>query len=1643
KVAPPPHPWRSLLRSIYNSRHGTHNRVYLLRFLFPHVAQRTRTRLWTFQYSYLSTLKQRAQGRIFQYLLAKHKRRQQRTRERTSSSGSVILRSLRRQGLIFRHGRIVKNGSLAARRADKMSYYGAASGQGGLAYGDFMGGDDREPGRRRRKIAGFLKAANEVRQSYFSGGETNSSHDAGGVEGPGAFPEAAVVRSGNEEMILFPSYARWHVKRQAENMPGSNQSEQEFWAREWEKHQNDKALVDVDVRGWIYIPQRGQHTRRQRLLIGIARQLSGISAPSAGSASDSVYSSQAPSRATSPTRGVSKQDEDLISFETESILKRGEAETRNAARGKYSEKPRDADEDSVYGRQSQEASPVRGSRTSTYSVASSDVGISPPVSPTIAPLSKRASGTQPSKMSQSELSTANMHLLHRLKPFMHTGLQNTAISAFFYNEQASRQLTVYTDASGHFAFHAALDFVPTHVRVLGGENLSATEEIIITSPKGVSLISDIDDTIKHSGITGGAREIFRNAFIRDLGDMTIDGVKEWYNTLHDMGVKVHYVSNSPWQMYPILATYFKMAGLPRGSFHLKQYTGALAGIFEPVAERKKSSLSKIMRDFPERKFILVGDSGEADLEVYTDVAVDNPGRVLGVFIRDVTSSTKSGYFDPSGTPESSAKQSRNHSRNRSSDTLAMSKRLARPNDIKNDDADLEAAIALSLKDMEQETRMARRSINPDAPGLPGRFDSTEDRMPKPALPQCPPRHSGWTDLDARMSLSPEQGDLIDFSDEKPPSKPWLEPPAPRRSLSPSSIKMNGSIKGVKPSPSPPPKPQALRSPSPTPPEGQQSAFKAPPPRPRKPSSAVTAPSVQQLLQHDGTHSPMPSRQKPQTSLNTQVPPTHAQPVQPSPLSQVTSQSPITSRRPDLPQRPRTFQKVTSVVGSALKGGQSASGTSSPMLPTNSTALTLELPRPMSGNLTSRSIEEMRSEGGPTLRASLNGPPLPPPRRTGTGVSLMSTSTRASTNKPGGKDRLSGAWEDLSDGLPTSPGDAGMSKKEWLWQQRLAKAKQILEPRGVTVRTWRIGADVADVAVKLVEMELRQIEKEGRQNGDTYDVSVEAADAQNGDMAPSCALTICNQTISLAGQNLTVTSTAPASTQVSTEVVYNNTVIYTLPASTTVQITTLIWRTTLPASTIIETSTQNLTQTTTISPLTLTQTTTSVQPASTVVSTYNVNITQIFTVPASTVKTSLYITTTTSLPTGTRTTSIPPSRITETLNITLPASTATSTYVTTYVTTISNAAMNFESFARQNAADRATGTTLTTTTVSNVPTTAISTLIATTSVPVQTQTATSLLYRDKHSTAADRHQYFGIYVRDNAVFNLDNLPDGYDHGSPSNEHSYFYNSHDSAGSDEHTSSDKADLFLQHSACIDDNYHIFLHNYYASDLYQRAAGKHWLSHRHAHCYSNDHAASHNNDSKRHFNNGPNRHKYFSSDLDSNLNCLREHRRLNSSKLLDHNLFDDSYGHGHFDGNHLCHPDCETVTSITTNTRNTFTTTNTRNTFTTTATATSYASTQTLLANPVCPGNTGQIYKSNPGPEYQLACNYDSPNYDLQSFYITTGFNHYQTCIDTCGNTTVCLGVAFDISGQQECWLKSASITASGVATSRALAIYVTGT
>ncbi|KAJ9664928.1 hypothetical protein H2201_004980 [Coniosporium apollinis] len=928
--------------------------------------------------------------------------------------------------------------------------------------------EERAPGAKRKKLAGYLKAANDLRHSYqqsYTSGWTSREGSGQGVDDgtPGAFPEAAVVRSGDEEMILFPSYARKHIKRKPEAVPGTIQETEgqgrdvrdtvgagdaEFWAKEWEKYEDDNAVVDVDVRGWIYTPHKGQMTRKHRLFIGIARQLVGLPAPSTpspskGSPSSSPSSSRASSPHTSHRERVearsAQREEEIVSKEAESILRRGEAEAAAAGRGKYSEAP---------GTSSRDNSPLGLSRKVSPAERRGDAGsgnASDNDEPPITALQKRASWNQPSNMSPAELSIANSHLMARLKPFLSNPLANTPISAFFYNDKISRQRTTTTDASGHFTFRAALEFVPTHVRILASEKLSATEEIIITDPKGVSVISDIDDTIKHSAITSGAREIFRNAFIRELGDLTIEGVREWYCRLAELGVKFHYVSNSPWQIYPILTKFFSLAGLPAGSFHLKQYSGMFQGIFEPVAERKKGTLDKISRDFPERNFILIGDSGEADLEVYVDFVLENPGRVLGIFIRDVTTAVPRGFFDSSMGSLSGENSPNSNRKNASNGASASAKSMQHRQE--EDDPDLKAAIAASLRSMEKENE---GGIPEQRPNLPGR---------KPSSPPAP------------EAQSIEK--LIDFSDDEPPSSLLNAPHLTRASSDPAQDMLDKHTSPARTNtarsmpPMPPRKPVALRSPSSEQTTTISTAVsqKGPrPPKPRRPSTSVHAPQAHNVTSTSNQSKHPKPDTPPKPALNRGAPSYASRAGQK--LSSAYSHLPSVSGHWHSQEHPPT------------EGARAISTNAKSGPPPDKTAAT---------DKPGKTDKSDKSPESPVKRA----PPPPPPRRglsSYPAAAAQYASNRvsgywngtSSSQQPYGSANRNGSQTSLASVASVASNNTGpaVSKRETLWRQRWARAEAILRDKGVVLRSWRVGSDAIEESVRLVEEAKRKWESEG-------------------------------------------------------------------------------------------------------------------------------------------------------------------------------------------------------------------------------------------------------------------------------------------------------------------------------------------------------------------------------------------------------------------------------------------------------------------------------------------------------------------------------------------------------------------------------------
>lgn len=93
----------------------------------------------------------------------------------------------------------------------------------------------------------------------------------------------------------------------------------------------------------------------------------------------------------------------------------------------------------------------------------------------------------------------------------------------------------------------------------------------------------------------------------------------------------------------MIRSYLQESGFPAGGVTLKEYGGAssaLAKLWEEPGQRKRAGVENILKEFPHSKFILVGDSGEQDMNLYVALAAEYPQQVLAIYIRDVTTPFK-------------------------------------------------------------------------------------------------------------------------------------------------------------------------------------------------------------------------------------------------------------------------------------------------------------------------------------------------------------------------------------------------------------------------------------------------------------------------------------------------------------------------------------------------------------------------------------------------------------------------------------------------------------------------------------------------------------------------------------------------------------------------------------------------------------------------------------------------------------------------------------------------------------------------------------------------------------------------------------------------------------------------------------------
>jgi phosphatidate phosphatase APP1 len=154
---------------------------------------------------------------------------------------------------------------------------------------------------------------------------------------------------------------------------------------------------------------------------------------------------------------------------------------------------------------------------------------------------------------------------------------------------------------------------------------------------GVSVVSDIDDTIRDTNVLD-TKEMLQNTFVRETRALPQMAPSYRQFLQHNPSARMHYLSNSPFALDPLLKDFLVQNGFPEGSMHLRAVSlrsSVLDKIRSQHSTHKREVIEQLLHDFPKRQFILIGDTGERDPEIYADILRRHRSRISQVLLHHV------------------------------------------------------------------------------------------------------------------------------------------------------------------------------------------------------------------------------------------------------------------------------------------------------------------------------------------------------------------------------------------------------------------------------------------------------------------------------------------------------------------------------------------------------------------------------------------------------------------------------------------------------------------------------------------------------------------------------------------------------------------------------------------------------------------------------------------------------------------------------------------------------------------------------------------------------------------------------------------------------------------------------------------------
>jgi phosphatidate phosphatase APP1 len=239
-----------------------------------------------------------------------------------------------------------------------------------------------------------------------------------------------------------------------------------------------------------------------------------------------------------------------------------------------------------------------------------------------------------------------------IRMFMAKPYPNAKVQLEWYGQTIEAE----TDTDGFFKLEWKSETLPKdgwheiRVKLLmdAPEPVYGEGKILVPHPTKYAYVSDVDDTFLVSHSSKLWRRLYVLLTKNPRTRKPFEGVVNHYqllaqsNTSEQTPNPFFYVSSSEWNLYEYLKEFCRFYKLPEGVYLLSQVKQWYQ--FLATGRGKHSGkfmrIARLLKEFPHRQFVLLGDDTQQDPFIYTALVDAFPGRIACIYLRHVRKSRK-------------------------------------------------------------------------------------------------------------------------------------------------------------------------------------------------------------------------------------------------------------------------------------------------------------------------------------------------------------------------------------------------------------------------------------------------------------------------------------------------------------------------------------------------------------------------------------------------------------------------------------------------------------------------------------------------------------------------------------------------------------------------------------------------------------------------------------------------------------------------------------------------------------------------------------------------------------------------------------------------------------------------------------------